>query len=75
VITAPKPQLPAYPRDDGLTGLRVWCTWCDRWHYHGPGYGHRAAHCYRRGSPYRDTGYVLTRPDAQHGASTGGERP
>ena len=64
-MTAPKPQLPAYPRDDGLTGLRVWCGHCGRWHYHGDGYGHRAAHCHRGGSPYRETGYVLTRPGGQ----------
>ena len=55
------PQLPAYPRTDGIPGLRVWCSWCRRWHVHGAGYGHRAAHCHTA-SPYRDSGYTLTRP-------------
>jgi hypothetical protein len=53
-------RVPAYPDDRG--GLRMWCAWCDRWHYHGPGYSHRAAHCHKGNSPYRSTGYVLTHP-------------
>jgi hypothetical protein len=59
-VTAKLPRLPAYPRTDGA-GLRVWCCWCDRWHYHSSGYGHRAAHCHNSESPYAD-GYVLTSP-------------
>ena len=66
--TAKNPRLPAY-----LVGkqLRVWCGWCDAWHYHGagepsgqdsyPAYGHRVAHCHTD-SPYTDTGYTLTDP-------------
>jgi hypothetical protein len=54
------PRLPAYPRKDGY-GLRVWCCWCDAWHYHGEGFGHRADHCITN-SPYVETGYVLTDP-------------
>jgi hypothetical protein len=65
------PSLPAYPRRDGLTGLRVWCQFCDRWHLHGDpgdgGYGHRAAHCHDRDSPYRRTGYVLVPPPSRPG--------
>ncbi len=57
-----RPELPAYPRDDGVPGFKVWCEFCDRWHYHGLSYGHRAAHCHNRASPYADTGYVLVRP-------------
>lgn len=65
MITTPKPRLTAYPRDDGSTGLRVWCGHCDQWHYHGSGFGHRVAHCPpSRLSPYSKTGYVLTRPEA-----------
>lgn len=67
-MTRKKPRLPAYPYpfkyDSGKTGLRIWCCWCDRWHYHGDGYGHRAAHCHAQNpaSPYNDTGYMLTSP-------------
>ena len=53
------PTLLAEPVDDGL---RVWCIWCRQHHHHGDGYGHRVAHCANPRSPYRDTGYVLTRP-------------
>jgi hypothetical protein len=38
-MTRKLPRLPAYPRRDGVPGLRVWCCWCDRWHAHGTGYG------------------------------------
>jgi hypothetical protein len=62
-MTAGIPRLPAYPRRDGIAGLRVWCCWCNRWHAHGGGYGHRAAHCHDRASPYADTGYTLTNPE------------
>ena len=57
----PPPLVPAYP--DQMGGLRMWCAFCDRWHYHGKEYGHRTAHCHRTDSPYRDSGYVLTRPE------------
>lgn len=55
------PRLPAYPRRDGVSGLRIWCSWCDRWHYHSNEFGYRAAHCHDEESPYVD-GYVLTDP-------------
>ena len=54
------PRVPAYP--DGRGGLRTWCPWCDRWHYHGPRYGYRPAHCRKARSPFKATGYVLTDP-------------
>lgn len=58
------PELPAYLFTvDGQPGLRVFCRWCDRWHYHGAVYGHRTAHCHNLASPYRETGYVLTDPE------------
>ena len=56
------PRVPAYPDTRG--GLRTWCCWCNKWHYHGPKYGHRSAHCHRADSPFRDTGYILTDPAA-----------
>jgi hypothetical protein len=37
--------------------LRVWCIHCCRWHHHGPGEGHRVAHC--DSGPYATTGYTL----------------
>ena len=42
-------------------GVKVWLVWCKhcvRWHAHGPGEGHRVAHCKRR-TPYTATGYNL----------------
>jgi len=59
--TVKRPELPAYPTGGG--GLRVWCCWCGEWHSHGNGYGHRAAHCVTQ-SPYCETGYILTDPEA-----------
>jgi hypothetical protein len=69
VGTAKYPRLPAYLTNDGVQ-LRVWCCWCDVWHYHGAGakdgpeyplYGGRGAHCHTD-SPYKKTGYRLTDP-------------
>jgi len=37
----------------------VWCEWCDRWHSHGVGGGHRVEHCLAEDSPYHVTGYIL----------------
>jgi len=65
---------PELPAEDTGQQLRVWCGHCRAWHYHGRGvpggaprsraaYGHRAAHCHRPGSPYRETGYVLVALD------------
>jgi len=27
-------------------GFFAWCIYCDKWHIHGAGDGHRVAHCY-----------------------------
>ena len=55
------PTLPAEPvtDDDGVVVWRVWCKHCRDWHYHGPGDGHREAHCRDQSSPYRSNGYNL----------------
>lgn len=50
-------ELPALVSEDGKTWW-VWCTHCRRKHMHGLEPGHRAAHCFRPGSPYEGTGYV-----------------
>ena len=31
--------------EDGVKVWLVWCKHCRRWHAHGPGEGHRIAHC------------------------------
>jgi hypothetical protein len=54
------PVLPAIPRADGY-GLQVHCRYCEAWHYHGFGGGHRSAHCHivpPRPS-YSPGGYIL----------------
>jgi hypothetical protein len=38
---------------------RVWCDHCGKHHYHGPGEGHRLAHCDVQGGPYERCGYNL----------------
>lgn len=43
-------------------GAEVWlidCPHCGEPHAHGPGEGHRIAHCTNPASPYRRTGYNL----------------
>lgn len=56
------PVLPAFttPADArGAAQARVWCGWCEAYHWHSASPGHRAAHCTQEESPYRATGYVL----------------
>jgi hypothetical protein len=51
--------VPKLPAEDLGDGLKVRCIWCRCSHFHGPGYGHRVAHCTNPRSPYLATGYVL----------------
>jgi len=53
------PVLAAFVRDPAEGFLSVWCKYCQRWHLHGRGEGHRWAHCIKPGSPYQKTGYFL----------------
>ena len=63
-MNAEPPALPAYPwHSRSGAGLKVRCEHCRKWHYHGTGYGHRVAHCFRDDSPYRRGGYVLVAPE------------
>ena len=44
--------------------VRVWCEYCNRYHYHGwPNLGdrmtHRVNHCINSDSPYRETDYYI----------------
>src|SRR5262245_956223 len=51
------PIVDAYADREGM--LRMWCDYCQKWHFHGQGEGHRVAHCIDDKSPYRKTGYIL----------------
>jgi hypothetical protein len=52
------PVLPAYKHPNGIQAL-VWYQFCQRYHWHGYGAGHRVAHYGSRGGPYMTSGYVL----------------
>ena len=55
------PTIPAEPiiNDDGVVMCRVWCKRSQEWHHHGPGDGHREAHCRDNSSPFWGCGYNL----------------
>ena len=53
---ADAPVLLAYPAGEGR--WKVWCDDCNRWHFHGAGEGHRAAHCDPDGY-YDRSGYYI----------------
>lgn len=55
-MSAPVLEAVAY---DEYGCLKVWCEHCDAWHFHGPGDGHRVAHCADPASPYEGSGYIL----------------
>jgi hypothetical protein len=60
LIDLEAPVLPAYEvRVKGVTQWVVYCTFCNRWHRHGPAEGHREAHCTDSSSPYWKCGYNL----------------
>lgn len=44
-------------RDKYTDFCKFWCRYCNKWHQHGQGDGHRSAHCWD--SPYSKTGYIL----------------
>jgi len=39
-------------------GLKFYCDFCKREHFHGNADGHRIAHCHKN-SPFDKTGYIL----------------
>ncbi len=58
------PILVGIPTPD-LVQVRVWCPYCDQWHYHGLDHtyrpnivSHRVAHCHGD-SPFKDSGYYI----------------
>ena len=53
------PTLEAVPVDGCTDQWKVWCRYCETFHFHGAINGHRWAHCFRDSSPYRETGYII----------------
>lgn len=53
------PVLNGRYRKDFPKGIEVWCNFCNKWHRHGIGEGHRVAHCHSEKSPYARTGYII----------------
>lgn len=53
------PIIQTIPRVDLDFGQRFWCEFCRRYHLHGEGGGHRAAHCSNPLSPFLLIGYIL----------------
>lgn len=52
------PVLAAFERNaEGM--LSGWCPFCQDWHHHGVGEGHRVSHCINDNSPFKKTGYML----------------
>ncbi len=47
------------PREDFVDGMMFWCPYCEKWHMHGRGDGHRTSHCINKNSPYAKEGYVI----------------
>ena len=53
VIDLEAPVVSAFgARIKGTVRWLVWCKHCQVWHKHGPGEGHREAHCLDSTSPY-----------------------
>lgn len=46
----------ALPSRNGM--LSMWCVYCDTFHHHGDGVGHRVEHC-SYDTPYKKHGYIL----------------
>ncbi len=47
--------------EGGVKRYRIWCEYCDDWHYHGPLEGSRECNCTEPNSPYHLTGYEVRR--------------
>lgn len=45
--------------------MTFWCPFCETWHQHGRGNGHRVEHCCKHGrrdlkdSPFHEAGYTI----------------
>ena len=40
-------------------GYKFYCPFCEQFHNHGIGKGHRVAHCLNTSSPFKENGYFL----------------
>ena len=56
-LEAPTVAAYAIPHETGVA-WGVWCKYCEKWHEHGIGEGHREANC-NGDTPYVRTGYNL----------------
>ena len=53
------PMFKCFPREQDTRMLQFWCPFCRKFHKHGRGPGHRAAHCVGTSSPLNKTGYIV----------------
>lgn len=57
--TMKTPIIKCFPRPGFNGGLMFYCPFCQKWHLHGIGNGHRVAHCTNQESPLKENGYIL----------------
>jgi hypothetical protein len=60
------PTLEAMPVDGCTDQWKVWCQYCETFHFHGAIDGHRVAHCHTDSSPYKRSGYIIVGPVSTH---------
>lgn len=53
------PTFKCIPRIDFEDGMMFFCPYCQKWHKHAEGNGHRVAHCDSQDSPLIKTGYYI----------------
>lgn len=53
------PVFKCFGRESDVFMFKFWCPFCQTWHLHGYGIGHRAAHCHDSSSPFDMTGYII----------------
>jgi hypothetical protein len=61
------PTLRGFPISDGNgVRIKVYCPWCDNWHWHSlsddlekGGISRRRAHCRQKMSPFYESGYMI----------------
>ncbi len=54
-----RPIVKCFGREDDVFMFKFWCPFCQKWHYHGYGIGHRSSHCFDSSSPFDSTGYIV----------------
>ena len=54
------PVVKCFGRESNIFMFKFWCPFCQKWHRHGYGKGHRVAHCILNpDSPLEKTGYII----------------